>query len=120
MNFEIGQIFEGEYPPEAAIWCNKHGDRWIEEVDAKEGVRRWQIVKGSAPSISELADFARERRDVLLRQTDFLVIPDYPIEPADLEAVRTYRQALRNLPQQAGFPSDIQWPDFPSGLRVSL
>ena len=23
MGFEIGQIFEGEYPPEAAFWCNE-------------------------------------------------------------------------------------------------
>ena len=23
--FKIGQTFKKEYPPEAAIWCNKHG-----------------------------------------------------------------------------------------------
>lgn len=23
--FEIGQVFEGVYPPEAAVWCNSHG-----------------------------------------------------------------------------------------------
>ena len=25
MEFQIGQIFEGEYPPEAAVWCNENG-----------------------------------------------------------------------------------------------
>jgi hypothetical protein len=25
MEFEIGQKFEGEYPPEAAAWCEKNG-----------------------------------------------------------------------------------------------
>lgn len=25
LEFEIGQIFDGIYPPEAAIWCNQNG-----------------------------------------------------------------------------------------------
>lgn len=46
MEFEIGQIFEGEYPPEAAFWCNDCGDRYIKEVEATlDGVPRFQIVK---------------------------------------------------------------------------
>ena len=46
MGFEIGQIFEGEYPPEAAFWCNDCGDRYIKEVEATlDGVPRFQIVK---------------------------------------------------------------------------
>ena len=32
--FFIGQIFEGEYPPEAAEWCNKRGDCYIDEIDS--------------------------------------------------------------------------------------
>ena len=55
MNFEIGQIFEGEYPPEAAIWCNENGDRWIEEIEpTTEGVRRFQIVKAPDPTPEEI------------------------------------------------------------------
>ena len=33
MNFEIGQIFEGEYPPEAAVFCNSRGDCYIDEIE---------------------------------------------------------------------------------------
>ncbi len=32
--FFIGQIFEIEYPPEAAEWCNKRGDCYIDEIDS--------------------------------------------------------------------------------------
>ena len=32
---------------------------------------------------------------------------------AALAASETYRQALRDVPQQAGFPSSITWPDKP-------
>lgn len=42
MGFEIGQIFDGEYPPECAVWCNRHGDRWIKEIEPLEGVRRFR------------------------------------------------------------------------------
>ena len=44
MEFEIGQIFEGEYPPEAAFWCNDCGDRYIKEIEPQNGVLRFQIV----------------------------------------------------------------------------
>ena len=32
MTFEIGQIFEKEYPPEGAVWCNEN-NAFIEELD---------------------------------------------------------------------------------------
>jgi hypothetical protein len=30
------------------------------------------------------------------------------------EAMTTYRQALRDVPQQGGFPNTITWPTEPS------
>lgn len=54
MGFEIGQIFEGEYPPEAAFWCNDCGDRYIKEIEPQNGVRRFQIVAVPAPTLDEL------------------------------------------------------------------
>ena len=54
MNFAIGQIFEGEYPPEAAFWCNDCGDRYIEEIEPLEGVRRFQIVAVPEPTLDEV------------------------------------------------------------------
>lgn len=56
---------------------------------------------------------AREKRDQLLAETDYLLMPDYPIEAAVLEVLKTYRQALRDVPEQAGFPSAIEWPERP-------
>lgn len=59
------------------------------------------------------AEAARERRDQLLADTDYLLMPDYPLGAAELEAVKTYRQALRDVPEQAGFPASIEWPEKP-------
>lgn len=55
----------------------------------------------------------RERRDTLLARTDWKVLPD---SPYNTEALRTYRQALRDLSLQPGFPwngpddPECPWP----------
>ena len=53
----------------------------------------------------------RAKRDYLISQTDFLLQPDYPISAKDLEKVKAYRQALRDVPSQEGFPDNVVWPE---------
>ena len=60
-----------------------------------------------------LAASARQKRDRLIAATDYLVTPDYPIESDRLAKVKIYRQALRDIPEQSGFPRNITWPDKP-------
>lgn len=63
------------------------------------------------------AKAAREKRDELLAETDFLLLPDYPISEEALEALKAYRQALRDVPEQAGFPKTIEWPEKPEAIK---
>lgn len=116
MNFEIGQIFEGEYPPECAVWCNRHGDRWIKEIEPLEGVRRFQIVAVPAPTLDELESQVRAERDMKIAETDYYMMSDYPSNPKNIEELKVYRQALRDVPKQEGFPRDVRWPDVPKFL----
>ena len=53
-DFFIGQIFEETYPPEAAVWCNSHGDRYITELEKDGAKRRFQIVAVPAPTLEEV------------------------------------------------------------------
>jgi len=53
----------------------------------------------------------RAQRDALIAKTDYLLAPDYPISAKDLEKVKAYRQALRDVPAQEGFPDNVVWPD---------
>lgn len=53
----------------------------------------------------------RLERDVLLSETDWWVLPDRTATQAQLD----YRQALRDITDQAGFPHDITWPVKPEG-----
>lgn len=59
------------------------------------------------------AKAAREKRDRLLAETDFLLMPDYPISEEALEELKVYRQSLRDVPEQTGFPNTIKWPSKP-------
>ena len=52
--FEIGQIFEGTYPPEAASFCNSRGDCFIKEIERQGSTRRFQITATPQPSLDEL------------------------------------------------------------------
>ena len=83
MAFEIGQIFEGEYPPEAAFWCNDCGDRYIKEIEPQNGVLRFQIVAVPEPTDDELASQVRAERDMKIAETDYLAMPDYPLSDED-------------------------------------
>jgi len=56
-------------------------------------------------------DEGRATRDNLLSRTDTWALSDRTMT----EAQTAYRQALRNLPQQEGFPTDITWPNAPEG-----
>jgi hypothetical protein len=53
----------------------------------------------------------RGKRGSLLSASDWTQISDAPVNK---EAWADYRQALRDIPQQAGFPNDVAWPEEPS------
>ena len=77
------------------------------------GIGSIAIVLTDAEYDTVLAASARQKRDRLIAATDYLVTPDYPIESDRLAKVKTYRQALRDVPEQSGFPRTITWPDKP-------
>jgi len=54
----------------------------------------------------------REQRDALLDESDFAVLPDSPV--SDIDAWKAYRQELRDVPQQDGFPQEVVWPNPPA------
>jgi len=52
----------------------------------------------------------RKERDALLTASDWTQVLDAPV---DQTAWATYRQALRDIPDQAGFPDNVAWPTAP-------
>ena len=52
----------------------------------------------------------RTKRDAQLTASDWTQVADAPV---DQTAWAVYRQALRDIPSQAGFPNEINWPVEP-------
>lgn len=61
--------------------------------------------------IARLPTIVREERNLLLSATDWTQLFDVPQTVRDKWA--SYRQALRDVPQQSGFPTNVQWPTKP-------
>jgi hypothetical protein len=59
---------------------------------------------------SERAVVVRRDRDIKLKECDWTQITDSPVNK---ETWATYRQSLRDVPLQEGFPWTITWPTQP-------
>jgi hypothetical protein len=88
-------------PPAGKTWArfNIHSRQW---EDPRSAEQKWE----------DAANAARTKRDRLLSQSDWTQMPDVTVE--NKGAWATYRQALRDVPEQVGFPFEIDWPDIPS------
>tara|TARA_Y100000289_G_scaffold52759_1_gene54386 strand:+ start:2028 stop:2456 length:429 start_codon:yes stop_codon:yes gene_type:complete len=51
----------------------------------------------------------RQERDKLLFETDYLALSDTTLS----SEMAAYRQALRDVPAQSGFPASVTWPIRP-------
>lgn len=65
------------------------------------------------------AETRRAERDALLMALDRVV--SNPLRWAEFttgqqKTLATYRQALKDIPQQPGFPTDVSWPKAPGFL----
>ncbi|MDQ5882457.1 MAG: hypothetical protein QG616_2289 [Pseudomonadota bacterium] len=91
----------------------------LEEAEPVKKDGKWVKEYRKRPATPEEIDAAtkdkaadvRATRDALLRDTDWTQLAD-----ADKKAQGdfvSYRQALRDMPQQAGFPFNVDWPVKP-------
>jgi membrane-bound lytic murein transglycosylase B len=82
------------------------------DADGNAVVIDEDLVESKIPELiaERQAAQARSERDRLLSQSDWTQVTDAPVDQA---AWAEYRQALRDVPQQAGFPTEIAWPVKP-------
>lgn len=74
-------------------------------------LQAWDIVSATDEEVTQrlgdLAQNARATRGQLLAASDWTQLPDAPVNQA---AWSTYRQALRDITAQQGFPENVIWP----------
>mgnify|MGYP003121314474 CR=1 FL=1 len=87
-----------------------------EDVTDEDGVTTTNVVTVQAQkdaydaaNTAFTAAQVRSQRDLLLSETDHYGLSDVTMS----SDMTTYRQALRDVPQQTDFPSTITWPEKP-------
>ena len=73
----------------------------------------WDMTAANAAIRAEKAASVREERDRLLAESDWTQLPDAPITASMKTAWATYRQNLRDITAQQGFPDNVVWPVAP-------
>tara|TARA_R110000764_G_C10936116_1_gene375619 strand:+ start:727 stop:1002 length:276 start_codon:yes stop_codon:yes gene_type:complete len=88
------------------VWYHKTtGDGAV--FDDAENMANWPDFQADQVVASTIQ--VRAQRDTLLAASDYMALADRIT--ADWT---TYRQALRDVPAQAGFPTSVTWPVEPS------
>jgi len=87
-------------------------------LDNGQWLMTWEITAASAEeiaaSLADKSDEVRALRNLRLADCDWTQLPDSPLSDADKTAWATYRQQLRAVPEQSGFPWNVVWPTEPS------
>jgi hypothetical protein len=106
---EVGESIESvvkQYSP-ISYWREQMSE--VEDVDVGAS---GAITYSDELTEDDLKMQVREMRDYLLEKSDFTQMPDAP-DYIDKVAWQSYRQLLREIPEQDGFPSNVVWPERP-------
>jgi hypothetical protein len=122
----IGSVFEGPQATGGTVYQysqfggieQKEDGKWYTKyvlgpifTDNEEATAAEQESEYKARRDAEQANNIRQERNQRLSQSDWTQLDDSP-GSQKLEWA-TYRQALRDLPTQAGFPWQVDWPIAP-------
>ena len=111
-------VFEGPHATGATRYQNSQASG-IEQIDGKWYTKHilGPVFTGDTAAADQAAYEAgkdadqaaaiRTQRDSKLSSTDWTQVADAPVDKA---AWATYRQALRDVPTQTGFPWEVTWP----------
>jgi hypothetical protein len=85
----------------------------VEQIEGK-WYTKYSVADMDAEAIAakdaEQSKAVRQQRTDKLKDSDWTQVADAPVNK---EAWATYRQALRDITSQQGFPWDVQWPIAP-------
>lgn len=110
--YELVKVFAGEAP---SVDSRTH---IVDSLPPSLIDGQWEITWAVREKTEEekqeyynsFAFFVRQQRNSKLAECDWTQLAD---STADKAAWGTYRQALRDVPSQAGFPWTIEWPTQP-------
>jgi hypothetical protein len=84
--------------------------QWLPAPENFDEPQLDQYVIQDGEVVFPAAEIARAERNARLAASDWTQVADAPV---DKQAWVDYRQALREVPQQEGFPWSVEWPEQP-------
>lgn len=88
------QIVNMPPKPDGAAYFDYDKKQWVLDYPTQEAI-------------------VKKQRDELLYKSDWTQISNNPLTPAKQEEWAIYRQQLRDITQQPGYPFNVVWPTKP-------
>lgn len=85
-------------------------NRSMLKISVEKNYEAW-LVKAKQAEADVLAAEIREKRNKMLAETDFYFLTDRELDVTTKTALGDYRQKLRDITKQEGFPKDVKWPE---------
>lgn len=86
-------------------------NRSILKISVEKNFDAW-LEKAKQVEIDALAAEIRDKRNKMLAETDFYFLTDRELDESTKKSLEEYRQALRGVTKQKGFPYNINWPEL--------
>lgn len=87
--------------------------RWVKGDDLIYREEVVAITVDGAAQGADMAAQARQERNSRLGASDWTQLADSTLDADGIVLWQSYRQSLRDVPQQPGFPFEIDWPEVP-------
>ena len=76
---------------------------------------QWEDTRTEQQKYNEQCTIVIAKRNDLLYASDWTQIPNNPLTTEQQAAWATYRQELRDISKQSGYPFNVIWPTPPQG-----
>lgn len=85
-------------------------NRTMLKISVDKNFEDW-LARAKQVEIDALAAEIRDKRNKMLAETDFYFLTDRELDVPTKVALGEYRQKLRDITKQEGFPKEVVWPE---------
>lgn len=110
-NFYIGQIFEGSYPPDAAVWCNAN-NAFIDVI----GTKKYEIKAVPEPPEPTHDDIKQMRAEAYRNEVDPITSHIQRLRDDDPESEEIAELIAERTAKVAEIKTRFPYPDEQQGV----
>lgn len=85
-------------------------NRSMLKISVEKNFEAW-LEKAKQVEVDALAAEIRDKRNKMLAETDVYFLTDRELDVTTKTELGEYRQKLRDITKQEGFPKEVKWPE---------